>query len=154
MRLEKIALLAEIVGGIAIVISLAILSAEVRSNTDAIRAQTISSQRIADSERRGRIISDDGGISDLIIRARDVGDLTVTETFRVDIYYLDMIRNWEWQFGEADAGRLPYDRLDTRAWRIMWVGQPKLRDQFASWESDLDPNFVEYFLGVIETTSE
>ena len=40
MRLEKWGLIAEIVGGLAIVLTLAILIIELRSNTDAIRSQT------------------------------------------------------------------------------------------------------------------
>ena len=40
MKLEKWGLMAEIVGGLAIVVTLVILIAELRSNTDAIRSQT------------------------------------------------------------------------------------------------------------------
>ena len=40
MKLEKWALIAEIVGGLAIVVTLTILIVELRGNTDAIRSQT------------------------------------------------------------------------------------------------------------------
>ncbi|MEE8094327.1 MAG: hypothetical protein V3T47_08825, partial [Gammaproteobacteria bacterium] len=40
MKLEKSALIAEIVGGLAIVVTLIALIAELRVNTEAIRAQT------------------------------------------------------------------------------------------------------------------
>ncbi len=40
MKLEKTAMIAEILGGIAIVVTLIILIVEVRGNTEAVRAQT------------------------------------------------------------------------------------------------------------------
>ena len=40
MKLEKVALIAEIIGGIAIVVTLIVLVVEVRGNTEAVRAQT------------------------------------------------------------------------------------------------------------------
>lgn len=45
MKLERLALLAEVVGGAAIVISLIVLVLEVRQNTAAVRASTYEEEQ-------------------------------------------------------------------------------------------------------------
>lgn len=57
MKLEKWASIAEIACGFAIIVTLIILIVEVRGNTDAIRAQTLSTQRVAENQRRERVIA-------------------------------------------------------------------------------------------------
>ena len=47
MKLEKWALIAEVVGGVAIVVSLVVLIFEVRGNTEAVSAATF--QNVSDS---------------------------------------------------------------------------------------------------------
>jgi hypothetical protein len=145
MKLEKWALLAEIVSGVAIVITLVILILEVRGNTDAVRVQTISAQRIAENERRDRVILNMGGIADLVRKGADSEQLSSTEGFRLNVYYIDTLLNFEWQFTEAQAGRLPLGRLDLQTWRAIWETEQIMRSVFENRRPSLDPAFVEFF---------
>ncbi len=74
MKLEKWALIAEVVGGLAVVATLIVLIAEIRSNTEAISAQTILAQYNVERERRNRSISNSGGILDVRVKVRAVSD--------------------------------------------------------------------------------
>ena len=56
MKLKDWASIAEIAGSLAIIFTLIILIAEVRGNTNAVQAQTISTQRVAENQRRDRVI--------------------------------------------------------------------------------------------------
>jgi len=145
MKLERCALLAEIVSGIAIVLTLVILVFEVRSNTDAVRAQTIGAQRIAENERRNRIIVNSGGIADLVRKGANREPLSEAEELRLVVYYNDTLRNFEWQYTEARASRLPFDRLDTQSWRAIWTAEPGLSGAFENRRATLDPGFVAFF---------
>ena len=104
MKLEKWALIAQIASGFAIIVTLVILIFEVRGNTDAVSAQTISAQRIAENERRNRIIVNSGGITDLVRKGANSELVSETEQYRLNIYYIDTLVNFEWQFSEVQAG--------------------------------------------------
>jgi len=145
MKLEKWASIAEIAGGFAIIVTLIILIVEVRGNTDAIRAQTISTQRVAENQRRERVIVNDGDLAELILKGEDWDRLNDVERFRLNVYYNDLLNNFEWQFGEVDAGRLPVERLNSQLWRVIWEGEPGLSIVYGNAKSALDPAFVEYW---------
>ena len=86
MKLEKWALGAEILGGIAIVVTLIVLIIEVRGNTSAIQAQTINTLVANERERRGWLFLDEGGISELVFRNRTGEPLSEFETWRLGRY--------------------------------------------------------------------
>jgi len=145
MKLERWALIAEIIGGLAIVVTLAILIFEVRNNTAAIQAQTIEAQVAGERRRRERLFLNEGGIADLVLKHLDGESLTRQESWRLDRYYNDILDSAEWQFGEVTAGRLPHAMLNESLWRNMWRGQPKLREQYDGSLDNRSPQFLAYW---------
>ena len=129
MKLEKWALGAEILSGVAIVVTLIVLIVEVRGNTDAVQAQTLNSQREAQSERRTRIIENRGDFAELFTRANAGAALTDTEERRVFVYFLDTFAGFEWQLDEVFAGRLPEEQLDLGAWQTVFASD-RAREAF------------------------
>ena len=69
MKIENYAITAEIVGAIAIVVTLVILIVELRGNTDVLRAQTINAAYQAEWQRRDTVVSNDGGIAEIIVKS-------------------------------------------------------------------------------------
>jgi hypothetical protein len=145
MKLEKYALAAEIISGVAIVVTLIILIIEVQGNTDVLRAQTINAQYESERQRRDIVVRNDGGIADIIVKSiKGPGELTEVEQFRLARYYTNLLEDFEWQFGEVQAGRLPEERLNVSNWRGMW-SQPGLVQRFDARRTNMNPAFVAYW---------
>ena len=146
MKLEKWALIAEIVGGLAIVVTLVVLIVEVRGNTDAIAAQTIYAQYSQERERRNRSIANVGGIVDIRLKARIGDPLTDAENLQYGIYAADLLDNFRWQYREVQAGRLPGEFIDLGVWVTIWEeNHPGLPVEYEHRRATLDPAFVRFF---------
>ena len=72
-------------------------------------------------------------------------ELTWAENYRLIIYYNDVLEDFEWQFREVQAGRLPEDRLNVANWRAAWNFQPRMVQSFEGSKADRDPAFVVYW---------
>jgi hypothetical protein len=146
MKLEKWALGAEILGGVAIVVTLIVLVIEVRGNTSAIQAQTINTQVANERERRGWLFLDEGGIAELVFRNRSGEPLSEFESWRLGRYYASLLEDFEWQFGEVQAGRLPERALPLRSWIAIWREGPFLPEvYYGAGQAYRDREFVEYW---------
>jgi len=143
VKLEKLALISEIVGGVAIVVSLVILIVEIRGNTDAVYAQTSVAQRTLENARRSRLIENTGGFVDLRARVRDGEALTAAESFRWEMFLRDQLDNFEWQFLEAEAGRLPVELLNTEVWGNI-LTEPGIDEVFRGTKDSRNPDFVQF----------
>lgn len=146
MKLEKWALIAEVAGGIAIFVSLIVLIVEVRGNTDALRAQTLNAQYQSERQRREILVTNDGGIADILVKSTLGQELDPVERFRLNRYYNSLLEDFEWQFGEMRAGRLPEDRLNVANWRAISANQPGLLEAFERSRHDRNPDFVDYWV--------
>ena len=145
MKLQKWALTAEIIGAAAIVVTLVILIVELRGNTDALQAQTITAAYEAEWRRRNTIVSNEGGIAEIIVKGMNEEDLTPVDTYRLKRYYTNLLDTFEYQFGEMQAGRLPADLLNVSNWSGMWRGQPLLREGFERSKASRSAEFVRYW---------
>ena len=115
MKLEKAALVAEIISGVAIVVTLIVLVIEVRDNTDAMRAATRESL----AERVERItmqVATDADFSEILARGtafastEPLGELTLAETVQLRAFISALLRNSEEAYFQMMEGRLdePY----------------------------------------------
>jgi len=144
LKFKKWNEIAELIGIGAVVVSLLLLMIELRGNTEALQAQTINAVYQAESQRRLLLITNDGGIVDLIVKVRNEDVLTEAETFRLRRYYTYILDTFEYQFGEVRNGRLPLDILNVSNWRAMW-GQSGLVSAFEGSKLNRDSAFVEYW---------
>ena len=146
MKLEKWALGAEILGGVAIVVTLIVLIIEIRGNTSAIQAQTINTLVANERERRGWLFLDEGGISELVFRNRTGEPLSEFESFRLGRYYASLLDEFEWQFAEVQAGRLPERSLPVGSWRAVWREGPFMEEiYYGGGYASREKAFVEYW---------
>ena len=119
MKLERLALIAEIVSGIAIVVTLIVLIIEVRDNTNAVRADT----RQSIAERVERIlltVATDDELADLM-SAAVAGDLELVDDLRVRAFILTLLRNAEEAYLQVLEGRLDYEYLEARLQSMFFV---------------------------------
>ena len=95
MKLKKVALLAEVLGGLGIIVSIIYLAFEISENSD---AQLVANQ-LALSERTqslNSLITDNRQLGDLISKARmDVSSLTPGEIEQVKMFVYSKMQIWE-----------------------------------------------------------
>ena len=144
MKLEKWALVAEVISGTAIVISLVILIFEVRGNTDAVQAQSSASRLESDRARRYPLIVNEGGLTEAILKRNNGEQLSEVEQFQVAMYYRDVLDALRWQFAEAQAGRL--SEMPVRRLAGFRAGnQPGLDEEFDRQRPTMDPEFIRFW---------
>ena len=119
MKLERLALIAEIVSGIAIVITLIVLVVEVRDNTSAVRAETRQSlaERV---ERITMTVATDDELADLVTAAAS-GDFELVDDLRVRAFVTAILRNTEEAFLQVQEGRLEPGYFAARLQGVLFV---------------------------------
>ncbi len=133
-----------ILANLGVIAGIAFLAFELRQNNQFLAAQVSYAHHEAERQRRDPIIANDGGIVDIVMKSINQEELTQAEDYRLLIYYNNMLEDFEWQFREVQAGRLPEDRLNVSNWRAVW-NQPGLVQSFEGSRANRDPAFVAYW---------
>ena len=112
-----------IIANIGVIAGIAFLAAELQQNNeymaanaryDLLQNQVTMMDQIASSPE----------LSEILIRAADHGELSRPEQLRLQMLTIKSLRNWEWEFGEYQSGRLDLGQLPVETWRLMYHGQP------------------------------
>ncbi len=133
-----------ILANLGVIAGIVFLAFELRQNNQFLAAQVSYAHHEAERSRRDPIIANDGGIVDVVMKSINQEELTPAEDYRLLIYYNNMLEDFEWQFREVQAGRLPEDRLNVSNWRGVW-NQPRLVQRFERSKANRDPAFVAYW---------
>ena len=129
MKLEKYALIAEIIGGIAIVAGLAVLIVEIRGNTEAIRAQTAQATFSTSTESfyypEGNVAlarAESEGLDALTLEERAHADALISAIFNAfnNNYYQYRQGNLDEEIQDAYFNRLRV-LLSSPIYRERWV---------------------------------
>ncbi len=117
INLEKSALIAEIVGGAAVIISVIYLTYEVRQNTAATRSLT--HQQLFDSTLElNQSIAVDPALADLLTRSknnfRELSESEQTQLFMLFVNYFNM-----WDSAHSNHQK---ELLDANAWNVWNTG--------------------------------
>lgn len=114
MKLDRLTVMAEIIGAVAIVVTLVILIFEVRGNTEELRAATISN--IAGRTQEVNLLKVRNLQFAEVMTRLDAGDeLSPAESFQVIDYLLAVLKVAEESFISHRAGSLDEDIWLTRA---------------------------------------
>ena len=142
-KLSDWASIADVIAGIAVVISLVVLIVEVRSNTDAV----VASNRQSTASRIEQIaltIATDPVLADLLIS--DPNEVSVADSNRVGAFYTAILRSTEETFLQYSEGRLDEEYFSNRL-RSMLVflqsRQGQINWQFRKDANILDRRFVD-----------
>lgn len=149
MKLEKWAMIAEIVSGVAIVVSLIFLILEIRENTDATRASTRESitERV---ERLTLTVATNPGLAGILARDEGfarlgaAGEFTPAETMQLRGFLTALMRNTEEAFLQMKEGRLEESYFRGRlAGMVLMVSFGAGRELYESQRGDYDDEFQE-----------
>ena len=133
-----------VLANLGVIAGIAFLAFELRQNNQFLAAQVSYAHHEAERQRRSLLITNDGGITEIVMKSVNQEELTQVENYRLLIYYNNMLEDFEWQFREVQAGRLPEDRLNVSNWRGVW-SQPRMVQNYEQSKANRDPAFVEYW---------
>ena len=149
MELRKLAFLAEILGGIAILITLTILVTEIRSNSRLIERQIILDRANADAQIidspylapvYAKVKAITGEIGPVNVAFMEKYDLTLEETARFVSY---IQRGWtileaDFDFGTPGVDRRVRELLRYEDIRLVWmIEKSEQKTDFAKFVNDL-----------------
>ncbi len=121
MTLEQFALIAEIVGGVAVLITLVYFLVEIRRNTEAVRSST-HQQQVDTTVTIHSNVSNDPALAKLIAKANEnFKSLDVGEQLQLLYFYTNYFNMWHFQFTNMKKGI-----FDSEAWRVWDDGWSKL----------------------------
>jgi len=151
MKLSDWANIAEVVSGIAVVVTLVILVIGIRENTVAIQAS--SRQSIASRiEERAMSVATNREMAELLARSTRPGtlDIATPEGIQIVYFFTSVMSNMEEAYLQYHEGNLDQAYLEARARRALAAMAGPLGDQFLAErfsESTYEPNFVQWFRG-------
>ena len=144
MKLDRWALVAEIVSGVAIVITLIILILEVRSNTQAIQAETTFNVVTTYRDQNARLVENVGGLADIMFKVSQGEILTGLEEYRYRLWLRDLLDDWEWFYFEVEQGRLIPQYLDPELWAQFWSENPVMSEEYEESRVGRNPRWLRY----------
>ncbi len=112
-RIETAALVAEIVGAIAVVVSVIYLAVQITESNKELKSQT-HYNALTLGQRPLEIELENGELASIINRGyADPGQLTKDEWYRFTQYQVIAINAWEYYYYEKNKGTLPLE---------LWIG--------------------------------
>ena len=103
--------IAEIVGTVAVVVSLLFVAYSVNRNTEELQGEHENDLYDADREIELALASD-AVWTDIVRRGRyQTDELSESETFRYDLYVVQHLNLWEQMIGRHEQGLMPSDKF-------------------------------------------
>jgi hypothetical protein len=145
MKLEQWSFVSQIVGGIAVVLSLIFVGISIQQNTRAIRLSTAQNFQ-ADFRQHELLTAQTGDLADIMYRINQSIEVTPVEAERARAFSSAVLRAWANAYYQNENGVLD---------RALWEGQGRRMartwERFAAvralWADDKDmfePGFVDY----------
>ena len=145
MNWTVIGAIGEIIGAIAVVVSLLYLAMQVRGSNALQAAQTRYNLRV---QRSAPAMGLDAYTLEALYKYVDGADVTRSEKGAVLLFALAVLEMWEWQYGEHQAGMLERDKLPVASWRIWFHGDGEIpvpvREVWEKRKHVLIPDFVKF----------
>ena len=129
-----------------VIAGIVFLAVELRQNNRLLSAQAEYNML---QNRETIVITQDAELAEFWHKVNSGAELNGVEQLRVNAYIIDALQNWEWEYGQYQAGDLELDDLPVTGWRNAYHGRGLRRlDRFpVIWEqfrANLDQDFVEF----------
>ena len=150
MTLDALANIGEVVGAIAVVVTLIYLAVQIRQSTQALRTEnyTRALERVANMQA---LWSQDEGLSVLLAKgADDIGRLTPPERIRFTYAFLEAFGAFEFMYHAYQDGVIP-EKVWTR-WSVTvawWLSTPGVQDWWHSLPVTFTEDFTEFVEGIL-----
>ena len=151
-KLQVWALAAEIIGGIAVVVSLAVVAFELNQsnaqaelNTNALEISAYQSLINSIIDQNTLIASDPQLAAIRLKTSTNPEDLTREEITRITSYYMSLIRHGDMAYFQYERGAIDQDRLDSvLAILSLVLDNPVGRIRWENAKPDFSNSYVEY----------
>ena len=110
MNWEAIGAVGEVLGAIAVIITLLYLTTQVRQNTRSIHAQTVS-QVASEMQRNLSLMASDDALATAMIKAREGQELSPLEEEKLRWWFRSLCRAIESHILQTGLGALPDDHM-------------------------------------------
>ena len=152
-KLQEYALIAEIVGGIAIVASLLFVGLQINQNNKLIEASAMnaSNERTDNTSRMGI----EYGISEIILKIRDKEELSLSERARLTVFVETLLRHFETTYFQYSLGLINEEvwQSESRGLERL-VDSPGFRTAFPDWtNTDRTAQFGDSFVRLVSELS-
>ena len=156
MNLDVVVAIAETVGAVAVVISLAYVGVQIRQNTITQTAQ-MHQQLVEAQNETNRAIIDNPELSELVNNANeDFDSLSAGDVNRLTFYYFNYFNLWQIAFANTQRGLLePYLLKEwDRGYGIVFKTNASGRRIWALTREAYDPEFREHTERIIEMVEQ
>jgi hypothetical protein len=152
MSLQDWGAFGEVLGAIAVFLSLIYLALQIRQNTRTVAANTI--QNLSESYREMNItLATDPMITPLMIKEANSELLNEEEEFRVLRFQLVIWRGLESIYFQKERGMLDKRYLDTRSKGVVGMLTKRGYERWSKNKEGFAKNFVEYVERLYESVS-
>lgn len=139
MKLEKYALIAEILSAGAVVASLIFVGISIQQNNSLMAAEA-RFNRLAVANENNDLIIGSAEIAEIYFKDRNNEELTALEQFRLDTVAQRLMLVMEWSFLEIPRSELPIDR-----WRRSVQASPARQALYWRNKGSYNPEFEQWF---------
>jgi hypothetical protein len=145
MKLEQWSFVSQIIGAIAVVLSLIFVGVSIQQNTRAIRLSTAQNFQ-ADFRQHELLTAQQGDLADIMYRVNQSADVSPVEAERARAFSSAILRAWANAYYQNENGVL--DRLlwegQTRRMVRTWARFTAVRSLWAEDKDMFEPTFVDY----------
>lgn len=149
-KLQEYALIAEIIGGIAIVASLVFVGLQINQNHEMMRAQIRNDIAKTLSERLWNMSESD--YINTFVTTADTSTLSPSDQTRVRLFYGSILRLYENIYYQYEIGLFDKTEFEVEAsgWKDS-INAPPLRQYFCDSSSIFSEGFRNYIYSVMDT---
>ena len=139
-----------ILANLGVIAGIIFLGVELQQNNRLLTAEAQFGRRLTDQARVLTLI-ESGELADILVRARSGEELSEPDEFRLFLLSLNWIQDWEWMYGQIQAGNLVDDgtllREIERSFRnpdSFYIPERIFRRTWNIAFSARNPEFVQY----------
>jgi hypothetical protein len=145
MKLEQWSFVSQIIGAVAVVLSLIFVGVSIQQNTRAIRLSTAQNFQ-ADFRQHELASAQSSDLMDIMYRIDQSLEVTPVEAERARAFSSAILRAWANAYFQYENGVLDHELWEGQAHRMArtWARFRALRDVWAEDEDMFQPGFVEF----------
>lgn len=151
MNWDAVGAIAELVGALAVVISLLYLASQLRQSNQLAKRNAVQ-QLLAGRSELNRFLAGDSRLSDLFWKGLETPDvLSDAEWHRFINIVSTLVRHFEAVFSDHSEGLLTEGAWKSQANSLRrWLGKPGARKYLQAYAEDFDAEFISYVTSVVD----
>jgi len=145
MKLEQWSFISQIVGAIAVVLSLIFVGVSIQQNTRAIRLSTAQNFQ-ADFRQHELLTAESSDLADIMYRIDQSADVTAVEAERARAFSSAVLRAWANAYYQHENGVLDNELWNGQARRMArtWSRFTAIKTLWTDDKDTFEPGFVEF----------